>query len=179
MKMLLILQARARTAHRLGYSLDRILLSDNARAEPLLHLEELFALAFHHLVDRDAGPAADHRGDVLAGDFLAQHGIASGGNRIGELFFKAGDGAILQLSRLGEIAGALRPLKREIEQIDQRLAALESERTALQAQLAGQPTPAQMADCGKRLKVGLDETQRLEERWLELSSELEGAAQGS
>ena len=76
-------------------------------------------------------------------------------------------------------AQQLRPLKREIEQIDQRLAALESERTALQAQLAGQPTPAQMADCGKRLKVGLDETQRLEERWLELSSELEGAAQGS
>jgi len=78
-----------------------------------------------------------------------------------------------------QLAQQLRPLKREIEQIDQRLAALESERTALQAQLAGQPTPAQMADCGKRLKVALDETQRLEERWLELSSELEGVAQGS
>jgi len=77
-----------------------------------------------------------------------------------------------------QLAQQLRPLKREIEQIDQRLAALESERTALQAQLAGQPTPAQMADCGKRLKVALDETQRLEERWLELSSELEGVAQG-
>jgi len=77
-----------------------------------------------------------------------------------------------------QLAQQVRPLKRELEQIDQRLATLEGERGALEARLASQPTPAQMAECGRQLKAVLEETQRLEERWLELSSELEGAAQG-
>ncbi len=37
------------------------------------HLEQLLALALHHPLDRDSGPAADDAGDVLVGDFLAQH----------------------------------------------------------------------------------------------------------
>ena len=35
------------------------------RPQVLLHLQELVALALEHLVDRDAGPARHHRGDVL------------------------------------------------------------------------------------------------------------------
>ena len=42
-------------------------------AERLLHLEQFLALAFQHPLDGDARPAADDAGDVLVGDFLAQH----------------------------------------------------------------------------------------------------------
>src|SRR5207244_1696824 len=51
-----ILQPGARPAHRLRYRGDRLVLADDARPERLLHLQELLALAFEHLVDRDAGP---------------------------------------------------------------------------------------------------------------------------
>ena len=33
--------------------------------------------------------------------------------------------------------------------------------------------PAEIAECGRALKAGNDETAQLEERWLEISSELE------
>ncbi len=71
----------------------------------------------------------------------------------------------------------LRPLKRELEHIDKRLAVLGAERAALQERLmsAGLP-PAEIADCGRRLKAGEDESTILEDRWLELSTELEAAA---
>ena len=36
--------------------------------------------------------------------------------------------------------------------------------------------PADIADCGRRLKAASDETATLEERWLELSTELDGAS---
>ncbi|CAN7407988.1 ATP-binding cassette domain-containing protein [Acidovorax sp. LjRoot129] len=66
-----------------------------------------------------------------------------------------------------------KPLKKELEQIDKRLAALTAERAALEQKLT-QPLPAaEIADCGKRLKAGSDETARLEERWLEISSAIE------
>ncbi len=66
-----------------------------------------------------------------------------------------------------------RPLKKELEQIDKRLAALSASRAELEQKLT-QPLPAsEIAECGKRLKAGNDETARLEERWLEISAELE------
>jgi ATP-binding cassette subfamily F protein 3 len=72
----------------------------------------------------------------------------------------------------------LRPLKRELEQIDKRLAALGSEGTALQERLTQTAvTPADIADAGRRLKAISDETASLEERWLELSGEIETAAE--
>ena len=66
-----------------------------------------------------------------------------------------------------------RPLKKELEQIDQRLAALATERAELERKLAEPLAPADIAEFGKRLKAGGDETARLEERWLEISSEIE------
>ena len=74
----------------------------------------------------------------------------------------------------------LRPLKRELEQIDKRLAALGSEGTALQERLTqANVTPADIADAGRRLKAISDETTHLEERWLELSGEIEAAAEAT
>jgi ATP-binding cassette subfamily F protein 3 len=69
--------------------------------------------------------------------------------------------------------GATGALKREIGEIDQRLTQLNSEKTALEQKLMQALPPAEIADCGRRLKASADEAERLEERWLELSSELE------
>jgi ATP-binding cassette subfamily F protein 3 len=72
-----------------------------------------------------------------------------------------------------QLAERTRPLKREIEQIDQRLSALVAERADLEQRLTQPLPPAEIADLGRRLKTGHDETARLEERWLEISAELE------
>lgn len=66
-----------------------------------------------------------------------------------------------------------RPLKKELEQIDKRLATLAGERAALEHKLTQALPPAEIAECGRALKAGNDETAQLEERWLEISSELD------
>jgi len=50
---------------------------------------------------------------------------------------------------------------------------LGAERTQLEHQLTQALPPAEIAECGRRLKAGNEETGKLEERWLEISSELE------
>jgi len=72
-------------------------------------------------------------------------------------------------------AEKLRPLRRELEQIDKRLAELAQERSALESRLSEALPAADIADCGRRLKSGADETANLEERWLELSAQIEQA----
>jgi ATP-binding cassette subfamily F protein 3 len=78
-----------------------------------------------------------------------------------------------------QLAERTRPLKRELEQIDQRLSALVAERTSLEERLTQALPPAEIADLGRRLKGGHDETARLEERWLEISAELEEIGVGT
>jgi len=69
-----------------------------------------------------------------------------------------------------------KPLKRELAQIDQRLAGAGAEKVAIEARLA-QPLPApEIAEAGKRLKALNDEIEQLEERWLDLSDQLEALA---
>ena len=72
-----------------------------------------------------------------------------------------------------QLAEKTRPLKKELEQIDKRLAALSAERTVLEQKLTETLPPTEIAECGRRLKAGNEETEKLEERWLEISSELE------
>ena len=72
-----------------------------------------------------------------------------------------------------QLADKARPLKKELEQIDKRLATLAAERAELETRLTQPLPPAEIADCGKRLKQGQDETEKLEERWLEISAALE------
>ena len=66
-----------------------------------------------------------------------------------------------------------RPLKKELEQIDQRMTELQTTKTTLEERLTQPMPPAEIADNGKRLKAATDEIAKLEERWLEVSSELE------
>ncbi|MGJ7578965.1 ABC-F family ATP-binding cassette domain-containing protein [Variovorax sp. RHLX14] len=69
-----------------------------------------------------------------------------------------------------------KPLKREIVQIDEKLAAAAVEKAALEARLAKPLPAAEIADAGKRLKSLNDEIERLEERWMAVSSQLESLA---
>ena len=66
-----------------------------------------------------------------------------------------------------------KPIKRELAQVDERLAAAGKEKAALEARLAQQLPPSDIAESGKRLKLINDDIGRLEERWLALSDQLE------
>ena len=66
-----------------------------------------------------------------------------------------------------------RPLRKELEKIDTRLGVLALERATLENQLTEPLPPAEIAEFGRRLKAGHDETAQLEERWLEISAQLE------
>ena len=74
-------------------------------------------------------------------------------------------------ARLSE---ATRPLRVEIQHIDERLARLSAEKEEVEALLSGgQARGEAFADLGRRLSHVLAETEMLEERWLELQGELE------
>lgn len=75
-----------------------------------------------------------------------------------------------------QLAQKLRPFKRELEQVEQRMAALGTERTALEARLSQPLAPPDIAEAGRCLKNCNDEIERLEERWLELSEQMEAQA---
>jgi ATP-binding cassette subfamily F protein 3 len=75
-----------------------------------------------------------------------------------------------------QLAAQTRPLKRELEQNEQRMAVIEQEKQALEQQLSTPLQPAEIAEAGRRLKALSDEMSRLEERWLELTQLLEATA---
>ena len=55
------------------------------------------------------------------------------------------------------------------------MAALETQKAVLEARLSTVLPPADIAEAGRRLKTLTDELGQLEERWLELSGEIEAA----
>ncbi len=68
----------------------------------------------------------------------------------------------------------LKPLRKEINRIDNRLGVLFGDRDTIEASLAtGTLTPAQLADSGKKLKAISEEIERLEGQWLELSTQVD------
>ncbi len=75
------------------------------------------------------------------------------------------------------LAARTKPLRSEVQRIEQQLAALNAEGSALQTALASNALlPPQMAERGKRLKQVNAEIESLEQRWLELSAEIESLA---
>jgi len=76
----------------------------------------------------------------------------------------------------------LKPLRKELNRVDNRLGVLMHDREALEAGMV-EPvlSPEQRADQGKRLKQIGDEIETLEARWLELSTQLDvlGTAAGA
>jgi ATP-binding cassette subfamily F protein 3 len=72
------------------------------------------------------------------------------------------------------LANKTRPLRQEVQQIDTRMEKLAAEKAQIEAVLAtGKRPPAEMADAGRRLNHIAAEVAMLEERWLELQSEIE------
>jgi ATP-binding cassette, subfamily F, member 3 len=71
----------------------------------------------------------------------------------------------------------LRPMRKELAQVEQRMAALTQERERLEADLLAAPGPAKLAELGKRLKAVEAENAGIEARWLELSEAIEQAQQ--
>lgn len=70
---------------------------------------------------------------------------------------------------------AAKPLRKELEKIDARMLSLTTERDSLQTTLATTTAPMEMAQSGKRLKAIDTELGTLEERWLELTEQIETA----
>jgi ATP-binding cassette subfamily F protein 3 len=71
-------------------------------------------------------------------------------------------------------AEQVKPLKRELTKVDNRLGVLFSERDALEAALSQAGIdPAELAEKGKRLKTVVDEIELQEGRWLELSTQID------
>ncbi len=68
-----------------------------------------------------------------------------------------------------------KPLRKELEKIDSRLQSLNTERDSLQTALTTITAPAEIAQAGKRLKAIDSEIGTLEERWLELTEQIETA----
>ena len=105
-----VVQAGAGAAHRVGDGGERLVLAHHAGGQGLLHLQQFFALALQHLVDRHAGPAADDGGDLFGVDHLGRQGAGFVGLvrlGLGQLFLDLGDLAIGDLGRATQIAGAL------------------------------------------------------------------------
>jgi len=76
----------------------------------------------------------------------------------------------------------LKPLRKELNRVDNRLGVLMHDREALEAGMVEPDlSPEQRADQGKRLKQIGDEIETLEARWLELSTQLDvlGTAAGA
>jgi len=70
-------------------------------------------------------------------------------------------------------SGKLKPLKQSLEKLDKSLAALHAEKAALEARLAGTLSVEDITAVGGQLQHVNDELAREEERWLELSGEIE------
>jgi ATP-binding cassette, subfamily F, member 3 len=68
----------------------------------------------------------------------------------------------------------VKPLRKELNKVDNRLGVLFNERDTLEAGFAtGTLSPEATADASKRLKAVTDEIERLEGRWLELSTQID------
>ena len=71
---------------------------------------------------------------------------------------------------------ASRPLRKELDKIDSQIQALNLEKDTLQTQLVITKASVELAQIGKRLKAVDAEIDRLEQRWLELTEQIETAA---
>ena len=112
-----------------------------------------------------ASPAPPKGNAPPSGRPSALSGIAPGGGA---------DDRKARAAARQKLADAMRPLRTEIAQIDQRLGKLGAERAQVEAALAtGTLAPPDIAEHGRRLNHVAAEIAMLEERWLELNEQLE------
>jgi ATP-binding cassette subfamily F protein 3 len=79
-----------------------------------------------------------------------------------------------------QLSEKTKPFKKELEQIDKKMPQLTAQRDALEAELAmpGR-SGADIAEAGKQLSSINSELDALEERWLELTEEIDGLTQAA
>jgi ATP-binding cassette subfamily F protein 3 len=75
-------------------------------------------------------------------------------------------------------SGKLKPLKQSLEKLDASLAALHAEKAVLEARLGGAVSVEAIAETAKQIQRIHDELAREEERWLELSGQIEALEAG-
>ncbi|CAI09933.1 hypothetical protein ebB234 [Aromatoleum aromaticum EbN1] len=107
-RAVLVRKAGARAADRIRDEPHRLVLADDALVQPLFHLQQLLALALHHLADRNARRARHDFGDLLGADLGAQQlelALAAAG-RFGrlQLRLELRELAVLQLGELVVLA---------------------------------------------------------------------------
>ncbi|MCR5881776.1 ATP-binding cassette domain-containing protein [Rhizobacter sp. J219] len=79
-----------------------------------------------------------------------------------------------------KLAELTKPLRRELETLEKRIAALTQEKGNIEAASArADLTPAQRVEQGKRLKQIGDETEQAESRWLELTAQIDEFSAGA
>ena len=79
-----------------------------------------------------------------------------------------------------QIAAKTRPLRVELQQIDARMEKLAAEKSELEATMSsGKLSGAEIAEAGRRLAHVGAEVAKLEERWLELSEQIEALQSGN
>jgi ATP-binding cassette, subfamily F, member 3 len=77
-----------------------------------------------------------------------------------------------------QLSARLRPLRKDLEKAESRMAQVQQEKAGLESRLAAPLPPSELAEAGRRLKALGDELQDLEERWLMLSGEIESIEAG-
>jgi ATP-binding cassette subfamily F protein 3 len=80
-----------------------------------------------------------------------------------------------EAQRRQQQSDATKPLRKELEKIDLKIQSLNTEQGNLQTLLTTITAPAEIAQTGKRLKMIENEIGTLEERWLELTEQIESA----
>jgi ATP-binding cassette subfamily F protein 3 len=65
--------------------------------------------------------------------------------------------------------------KKELQDVEARMAELNTQGAALESHLSTNPHPSEIAEIGRSLKLVNDELASLEDRWLDLSNRLETA----
>ena len=68
---------------------------------------------------------------------------------------------------------ALRPLKKELQQLEDRLSKAQAEQVRLQELMASNTSAPALAENGRLLKAVLQDIEQMEERWLELGDQIE------
>lgn len=82
----------------------------------------------------------------------------------------------LDAQRRQQQSDATKPLRKEIEKIDRQMLSLQAEQTQLQDLLTRTTATPEIVATGKRLKLIENELGLLEERWLQLTEQIETAA---
>ncbi|SHE80890.1 ATP-binding cassette, subfamily F, member 3 [Lampropedia hyalina DSM 16112] len=77
-----------------------------------------------------------------------------------------------------QLAEKTRPLKKQLDKLEKQMADWEAEKTALEASLGADTSPAEWAESGKQIKTLQTALEEAEMQWLETSETLEALMQG-